>query len=384
MKTTLEKTTSGWQLKREGKPYFIRGAAGAHVLEELVAAGGNSIRTWGADEAGGMLDKCQRLGLSVTVGIWLGHKEHGFRYTDPKAVAGQLEAVYGHVARYKDHPALLCWALGNEMEVGLDDTESEAMWKHLEQAAQYVHKADPEHPVMTVVAEITDKKIAQLKQLAPSIDILGINSYGGAPSLPERLRKAGWTKPYVLTEFGPLGPWEAGKTEWGAPREESSTQKARRYAESYARAVAGQASCLGSYVFHWDDKVEGTVTWFGMFLPKTSEKLASVDVLTQAWTGKPVAKPCPELVSLTSAAEGKTVAPGATVSATVAVRASGPVRVRWELRRENNAWLTELPGEAGKPFTLAAPTEPGAYRLFVYVRDSHGGAATANFPFQVK
>jgi hypothetical protein len=58
--------------------------------------------------------------------------------------------------------------------------------------------------------------------------------------------------------------------------------------------------------------------------------------------------------------------------------------VRWELRRENGAWLTELPGEPGKPFTLTAPSEPGTYRLFVYVRDSHGGAATANFPFQVK
>ena len=384
MKTSIEKTTTGWRLRRGDKPYFVRGAGGAHHLEELVAAGGNSIRTWGADEVGGMLDKCQRLGLTTTLGIWLGHKEHGFRYTDPKAVAGQFEAICGHVSRYKDHPALLCWALGNEMENGLDEAETEAMWKHIEQAAQYIHKTDPNHVTMTVVAEISDKKLAQIKTLAPSVDILGVNAYGGAASLPERLKKAGWTKPYIITEFGPLGPWEVGKTEWGAAREENSTQKAKRYAESYAKAIAGQPNCLGSYVFQWDDKIEGTVTWFGMFLPKTGEKLAAVDALTQAWTGKPVAKPCPELLSLSSAAEGKSVAPGSTLSATLTLRASGPVQVRWELRRENNTWLTELPGEPDKPFTLPAPTEPGAYRLFAYVRDRSGGAATANFAFQVK
>lgn len=384
MKTTLEKTTTGWQLKRDGKPYFIKGAGGSHYLEELVAAGGNSTRTWGADEMGGMLDKCQRLGITVTLGIWLGHKEHGFRYTDPKAVAGQLEAIYGHVARYKDHPAVLCWALGNEMENGLDDTESEALWKHIEQAAQYIHKADPDHPTLTVVAEISDKKLAQIQKWAPSLDILGINAYGGAASLPERLKKAGWTKPYIVTEFGPLGPWEVNKTPWGAPREATSTEKGRRYAETYAKAVKNQPSCLGSYVFLWDDKVEATPTWFGMFLPKTGEKLAPVDALTLAWTGKPAPHPCPEILRLSSSADGKTIPPGSTLTASVIVKASGPVRVRWELRRENNQWLTELPGEAGKPFALTAPSEPGAYRLCVYIRDGFGGAASANFPFEVK
>ncbi len=381
--TQLEKTTKGWQLKRAGKPYFIKGAGGAHYLEQLAAAGGNSIRTWGADDVGGMLDKCHRLGLTVTVGIWLGHKEHGFRYTDPKAVAAQFDAICGHVARYKDHPALLCWALGNEMEVGLDDTESEALWKHVEAAAQYIHKADPSHPVLTVVAEIGDKKLADIQKYAPSVDILGINAYGGAASLPERINKAGWTKPYITTEFGPLGPWEVAKTEWGAPREATSTEKAQRYTETYVKGVLGQPNCLGSYVFLWDDKVEATPTWFGMFLPKTGEKLATVDALTRLW-GKGVRHPCPELVSLSSAADGKIVAPGSQLAATVTIRARGPVRVLWELRREDTTWLTELPGEPGKPFSMPAPSEPGAYRLVVYVRDSFGGAATANFPFQVK
>ena len=33
---------------------------------------------------------------------------------------------------------------------------------------------------------------------------------------------------------------------------------------------------------------------------------------------------------------------------------------------------------------FVAPTQPGAYRLFITVRDRDGKAATANLPFRVR
>src|SRR5687767_10405892 len=74
--------TGQWQMLRGGKPYFVNGAGGNQRLELLKASGGNSIRTWGAETAQKDLDAAHSLGLTVTVGIWLGHKEHGFRYDD--------------------------------------------------------------------------------------------------------------------------------------------------------------------------------------------------------------------------------------------------------------------------------------------------------------
>src|SRR4051794_12501165 len=66
----LKKVGDGWQLLRDGKPYFIQGAGGDASKKLLVDCGGNSFRTWGADDIDKQLDEAQKLGLTVTVGIW--------------------------------------------------------------------------------------------------------------------------------------------------------------------------------------------------------------------------------------------------------------------------------------------------------------------------
>ena len=78
-------------LERAGKPYFIKGAGGRSYLDVLKACGGNSIRTWGEEDIEPLLDRCQELGLTVTVGIWLGQPRQGFRYDNEAAVRGEIE-----------------------------------------------------------------------------------------------------------------------------------------------------------------------------------------------------------------------------------------------------------------------------------------------------
>ena len=56
----LKKADKGWQLLRDGKPYFIRGAGGNTGLQQLATAGGNSIRTWGSDDIEEILGYRQR------------------------------------------------------------------------------------------------------------------------------------------------------------------------------------------------------------------------------------------------------------------------------------------------------------------------------------
>ncbi len=248
--------------------------------------GGNSFRTWGADGSQSKLDEAQKLGLTMTLGIWLGHKAHGFDYNDAGMVARQLDDAKKAIDKYKDHPALLMWGIGNEMEMGFPDNDP-AVWKAIEEIAAYAKKVDPNHPTMTVVAEIGGEKVKMINQYCPSIDVIGINSYGGGPSIAERYKKAGGVKPYAITEFGPPGTWEVGKNAWDAATELSSTAKAASYRETYEKAIANQPMSLGSYAFTWGNKQEATATWFGLLLPDGS-KLGAVDALSELWSGKPV------------------------------------------------------------------------------------------------
>lgn len=382
-----------YRLERNGQPYVIRGVGGNGSRELLLRSGANSIRTWGAENIGQILDEAHRDGLTVTVGIWLGHAG-AFNYHDPAAVKKQFDMCKEVVTRYKDHPALLIWAFGNEMEANPDDP---AVWRAIEDIAAMSKAIDPNHPTMTVVAEIGGEKVKNIHAICKSIDIIGINSYGGARSLKERYLKAGGTKPYILTEFGPLGPWEVPKTRWDAPIEASSTEKADFYRQSYEAAVTGNAgTCIGSYAFLWGNKQEATATWFGMLLPNGAP-LAAVDVMSHLWTGKARPNLVPRIDKLTVSATDM-LKPGQVVKATLDARdpEGKPLSVRWILTAEGRERLTAGRGEAvpeGYPQALVSsskseatfkmPTSGGGYRIFVYVFDEAGGAAVANVPIYV-
>ncbi len=382
-----------YRLVREGEPFFVKGAGGSTHLALLAEAGGNSIRTWGTDNLGAVLDEARRHGLAVCVGLWLGHERHGFNYQNEASVSKQLDDCRAAVRKYKDHPAVLMWGIGNEME---GDGKNPAVWYAVDHIARKCKRIDPDHPTITVIAEPVDDKVRSIERFCPNIDIIGVNSYGSVDTLAARYRAAGGTKPYILTEFGPRGPWEVAKTAWGAPLEATSTAKAQEYAAAYRKAVASQPGlCLGSYAFLWGHKQETTATWFGMLLPDGS-RLAAVDAMTDAWTGSAPKNRCP-VIELLVVEKARGLKPGETVTARLT--ASDPDRDRlaidWVLRRDSvvigsggdfqseEVSLAEAVATKGSEATVMVPAGGGAYRLFAYVRDGNGGAAVANVPLFV-
>ncbi|MDJ0928565.1 MAG: glycoside hydrolase family 2 TIM barrel-domain containing protein [Gammaproteobacteria bacterium] len=393
----LRQTEQGWLLLRAGEPYFIQGAGGKDSLQQLAATGANSIRTWGADDIDELLDEAHALGLSVTVGIWLGHERHGFDYDDDKQVREQFERARQTVLRYRDHPAVLLWGVGNEME-GFESGDDPAIWSAVNDIAAMIKEIDPNHPTMTVTAEIGGGRIESINQFAPDIDIHGINAYGGAASLPQRYVDGGGSKPYLITEFGPTGAWESPTTEWGAPLELTSTEKAAFYRRTYELAVTGAPGlALGSYVFLWGHKMEATATWFGMFL-EDGARLAAVDTMMELWSGERPADLAPVVEPLVLEGDAR-LDPGdeLRVRAVIADPEEGPVTARWALRPDSDEFATGgdfrpnmrdiesaiLDGDT-EGARVRMPADPGPYRLFLYAYDEAGNAATANVPLLVK
>jgi hypothetical protein len=159
------------------------------------------------------------------------------------------------------------WGIGNEME-GYQAGDDPAVWKAVEDIAALAKKLDPNHPTMTVIAELGGARVKSIHELCPHVDIVGINSYGGVASLGERYPKAGGTKPFVVTEFGPPGTWEMREEQLGHPHRTVEHREGRVYRRGLPQGVLGPKDlCLGSYVFLWGVKQEATPTWFGLFLP---------------------------------------------------------------------------------------------------------------------
>ena len=379
-------------------PIQVKGAAGGGSKADLAKIGGNSFRTWDVDEeTGKLLDEAEKLGMKVMLGIWLGHERHGFDYTDFDQVVKQQEKVRKAVEMYKDHPAVLCWALGNEME-GYEEGSNPAIWSHIEAMANLVKRIDPKHPTATVIAEIGGRKVEAIHKLCPSIDIVGINSYGGVKSLPKRYKELGGTKPYIVTEYGPPGTWGSPTTSFKAILEKTSTEKAQWYGEAY-KALAADPLCLGSYAFTWGYKQEGTATWFGMLLPG-DRRLGAADVLQEIWTGKPPANRCPTIQPLKLVGDvSNETNQGQTL--TVQLSASDPegdsLKTEWVLAdesldyntggdfRENpNTFPDALLKTSSTSATIKMPANGGIYRVYATVVDPHGGAATASLPLFVK
>jgi hypothetical protein len=392
-------------LSVNGESFVIRGAGGTSHLDLLRSLGGNSIRTWGIEsldqlvDGKPLLDRAHDLGIKVAVGIWVQHARHGFDYSDAASLQRQRDAVRGAVRKYRDHPAVLLWGLGNEMEGPTSKGDDERVWKEVNVLAELVKREDPTHPIMTTIAGASPVKVKGMLAHCPLVDILGVNAYAGASGVGRAVKDAGWDRPFILTEFGPPGPWEVPKTAWGAPVEPTSWEKASGYyATSELLQTGSSGLCLGSYAFVWGHKQETTSTWYGMFL-RSGEKLPSVDAMARVWTGKWPPNRSPKITVLRVTPESRRISRGGTFGAdVVAVDFEGdPLQIEWEFVAENKT--TGIGGDAeeappsfpeavldgkGTKALLRAPTVPGAYRVFVTVRDGKGGASKDNVPVLVE
>jgi len=392
-------------LLRDGNPFAIRGACGTGHLDQLKALGGNSIRTYGTEQleevvdGKPLLDRCAELDLSVAAGLWVQHERHGFDYTDKARVAAQREMVRAAVKRYRKHPALLIWVLGNEMEGQPGDPRAPLVWKEMNELAAIVKTEDPHHPVMTVIAGSDASKVKAILEHYPNLDILGVNAYAGAGGAGAAVKSAGWNKAFVLAEFGPTGHWEVGKTPWNASIEPSGREKAASYYATQRTLMEEVPDItLGSYCFLWGQKQETTSTWYGMFL-KTGEKLPQVDAMCRAWTDRWPANRCPRVESLNSELRDAVVPPGRLAVARVAVAdpEGDKLTYEWTVTAESADIRSGGDKEAEPPSfpelvvhsepgqaVIRAPETPGNYRVFVTVRDGKGSAGAENFCFRVE
>jgi hypothetical protein len=395
-----------YRLYVNGDEFFVKGAGCEFgACNQVAAHGGNSIRTWRVDNklstGKEVLDDAWEHGLMVMMGLDVAKERHGFDYNDEVAVAAQLEAIKKDVIALKDHPALLGWGVGNELNLR---HTNKLVWNVVDDIAKMIKEVDGNHVVTTMLAGIGKDEVDYIREHCTNIDFLSIQMYGDIINLAQRVKEAGYDGPYLVTEWGATGHWEMPSTEWGSPIEQTSNEKAVAIKERYEKAIlADDANCMGSYVFLWGQKQERTPTWYGLYT-ENGEKTEAINVMEYMWTGKWPEKMAPKIKNAVIVDKGgrfDNVKLPMNTQFTALVEAEHSNSQTLTARAEIMPEPVEL-SDGGdfeqRPTTIEgliikastsevvfkSPAQKGAYRLFIYIVDDNNNVGTVNIPFLVE
>ena len=321
-------------------------------------------------------------GLKVMMGVWLDPSED---YANDAAKLDALEAeVVTAVERWKGNPAILAWNVGNETwghlkhsYVGPELTrQRHAYLAFVERLAARIKALDSIHPVMTSLEYSTSVPgaIQDMLRFVPSIDAIGVNAYyvSHLERLKTTLLDLEPDVPVFLSEFGPRGYWDPDATLWSNeafPIEPSDSSKLHQYYVAWENYTAREPFGLGGVAFAWQDRLEGSSTWFGL-TDRQGRKKPSYYMFKWAWSDNvPPATGLPTQFGIDMperASRGETIevllkgedwTPGCTMSWWIVDETT------FETIREDSA----LACEGTRAYPVEAPGDQGRYRLMARV-----------------
>lgn len=404
----VKKTNDGFILIRNGKPFYIQGAAGNTHFKELAEIGGNTIRLYDTVNLGTTLNEAAKYGLAAIVDIPI--PVNRFNIYMNESSRQLIQKTRSFINKYKDHPALLMWNLGNEVNF---PTFS---WKYFfkpnhfintfNELIDIVHKEDPNHPVSTSLWNTTLKQLASIRIFSPTLDLYSFNVFADIKNVNLKIVKffnLFTPVPYYMSEFGSDGYWESKNTTWLAPIEQTSTKKVEQINDRY-RIIKQDMNknCLGALIFFWGYKYEHTYSWFSLFMD--GHKSEIIKELKFLWKKSPDK---PSLIGLNymlvngkGGASDIIFAPNQLAKANLIFldnknSNNDSLRFKWEIYPEG--WHYDEDDMFVRPksledilvttekdkATFRAPSKEGPYRIFVYVYDKNGYFATTNTPFYV-
>lgn len=398
----IRKENGKFLLYKNGSPFFVKGGAGFTHMKELAAAGGNTIRTWDTTNLGMILDEAEANHLSVIAGFSL--PESSFIkefYSDSSKTSAMVRAYTTIVKRYKNHKALLAWCVGNELSFTLS-LEQSPFYSTMKTLLKTIREADKNHPITTTVIE--RKNILGIKLRLPYFDFISVNTFAGVKEIKRNLSDISllWNGPYLITEWSPLGGWEASTTAWQSPIENTSTKTAELVYEYYKQYMpVNDKRFLGSLIFYWGAKEEYTHTWFSLF-SEQGNPTEVVEAIRDSWKGKPSPHLSPQinylLLDNKGAADNILLMPGSQHLVELFTKNeidTSRFEYHWQVMQDD--WWSYLKRNPQQPepekgliedcsnsiIKFKAPVKEGPYRVFVTVSNGSGYTATANIPFYV-
>ena len=391
-------TQGNWQLMVNGAPWTIKGMtygppadSSAGYLNELKTMGVNTIRTWGTDATSKpLLDAAAARGQKVIAGFWL---NQGADYVNDTAYkTSTLNTIVQWVNTYKNNPGVLMWDVGNEVLLTTQDhytgaaieQERDAYAAYVNQIADAIHAADPNHPVTSTDA--WTGAWPYYKAYAPDLDLYALNSYGAVCDAKATWAAGGYTKPYILTEGGPAGEWEVPNDVNGEPTEPTEVQKAQGYTTSWGCITNQPGITFGGTEFNYGIEDDFGGVWLNVD-PDGLHTLAA-SAVEQMYTGHPATNVAPTISNLVVTPKSTVAAGGTfTVSANVTDPENDGIRYNVMLNSKYVDGATALTyanfTQSGNTFTVQAPRTTGVFKVYLYAYDGHGNVGIETQSFKV-
>jgi hypothetical protein len=226
--------------------------------------GANTIRTYNLMNSASTraevlqaLDSAHANNLKVVMGYFVQVSEN---FADASTRTRLRSEFLASVQAYKDHPAVLLWAIGNEQN--LNNGNSNANWYSLvNQMAGDAKAADPNHPVTSVQGEIPGTTTLQIGSAGfgtddatmTNLDLWGVNAYRGQTfgNLFSTLASS-TSKPILLTEFGKDAYRDAAGAEDQAMQAGYLSAQWTQIAANLS--ATGSGILAGGVIFEWSDE----------------------------------------------------------------------------------------------------------------------------------
>lgn len=390
-----------YTLLRHGKPYYIKGASGDGDFALLKQIGGNSVRTYTTENAKEILDEAQKLGLTVMLGIWIEQYSETNDFSKDRDNQIILNYVKREVLRYKDHPALLMWGIGNEVH---PINPNISLWQFLDKACKMVKELDPNHPVTTSIAGYPRRNIPFMNMFLKNVDLVSFNTFGGIDVFKRKMNSPiwGYNGSYLLSEWGYHGYWAVDRTKWRSVMEPYTNSKAPRFKEIWNHYILNDSTkCLGGYVFYWGQKQEFTNSWYSLF-DKKGNKTAIVDTLSSLWRNEKLDNSAPHIIKLqiNNIEDYKNIVlkkssinslsidfkefDGDSISISSEIRHETSMRKDdYGIEKEPLKIQNSILDIKNNSIKFLAPSEAGFYRIYVNISDGYGNCDMANLVFKV-
>lgn len=228
----------------------------------IAASGADTVRLYAPILTTAMLDAAWAEGLHVipTFGV------DGVQLECPEGKAFMQDRFVEYVEQWKDHPAILSWMVGNEVNRHLGAADLCVDWyPQLDAMALAAHTAEGTafHPIGTATADVGQLSDVCIPSCSddlalPNVDLWGAQIYRGCSfgsAFTDYSSKVNCDRPLIVTEFGA----DAYDGTAGVPAEDQTMQAdcmgtlLAEADQALAVRTAGGVSS-GQIIFSWSDE----------------------------------------------------------------------------------------------------------------------------------